>query len=160
MSPFVILGTFFLVFNASYLGIRRLARKIDESAELMDPKTSIHINCAITKVRDLYIVKFNDRYLNIIRMNDKTNISASWYRRTFGPKLPTNLPLKCPVLTEFQGFKIRKCEGTAKLYDIDENQWIGGRVTMFSIFFFTEPMSLLLYPDIFQNLINIIEQFN
>ena len=158
--PFIILGTFSFVINASYIGIRMLARKIDESAELMNPKTFLLSNCIITKVRDLYIVKFNDKYLHVIRMNEKTNVSVSWYRRTFGPKLPTSLPLKCPVLTEFHGFKIRKCEGKAVLYDIDENQWISGHATMFSIFFFSEPMTLLLYPDVFQNLIILIEQSN
>ena len=91
-------------------------------------------------------------------MNERTNVSPSWFRRTFGPKLPTSLPLKCPVLTEFKGFKIRKCEGKAILYDIDENQWVAGQATMFSIFFFSEPISLLLYPDVFLDLINVIEQ--
>ena len=155
--PFVIPGIFFLVLNASYLGIRMLATKIDESAELMNPKTSLHGTCAITKVRDLYILKFSDRYLHVIKMNDRTNVSATWSRRIFGPKLPTGLPIKCPVVTEFNGFKIRKCEGKAVLYDIDENQWISGQATMFSIFFFSKSMTSLLYPDVFQNLINLID---
>jgi len=157
MMPFVIIGVFFLAFNASFLGIKRFAQKIDESAELMNPKTFVLNTCIITKVRDLYIIKFNDSYLHILRMKEKINFSASLYRRTFGPKLPTSFPLKCPVLTEFNDFKIRKCEGKAKLYDIDENQWISGQATMFSIFFFSKSMSPLFYPDIFQNLINLIE---
>jgi len=160
MGPFIIVGVSFLFFNASYLGIRRLARKIDESAELIEPKTSIHSTCAITKVRNLYIVKFKDNYLHVIRMNERTNISASWYRRTFGPKLPTSLPLKCPVLTEFQGFKIRKCEGTAKLYDIDEHQWVAGQATMYSIFFFTEPMSLVETIQYLRGVVEILELGN
>ncbi len=163
LLPFIIPGTFFLGLNASYLGVRITARKIDDSAILMNPMTLLKGNYIITKIKtigDLYIIKFSDNYLHVIRMNEKTNISVSWYRRTFGPKLPTSLPLKCPVLTEFNGYKIRKCEGKAVLYDIDENQWFSGQATMFSIFFYSKSMKPLLPPETFQNLINLIDQSN
>ena len=108
----------------------------------------------------LILIKFNDKYLHVIRFNDQTNVSVSWYRRVFGPKLPTSLQLKCPVVTKFNGFKIRRCEGKAILYNIDENQWISGQATMFSIFFFSKSMIPLLYPDVFQNLIDLVDQSN
>ena len=161
--PFIFTGTFFLGLNASYLGIRILAHKMDESAMMMNPKTFLHSTCIVTKViksSDLYIIKFSDNYLHVIRMNDKTNVSASWYRRVFGPKLPTSFPLKCPVVTEFNEYKIRRCLGKAILYDIDEEQWISGQATMFSIFFFSKSMVPLLYPDVFQNFVDLIDQSN
>ena len=34
--PFIFVGTFFLGLNASYLGIRMLAKKMDESAMMMN----------------------------------------------------------------------------------------------------------------------------
>jgi len=157
MLPFIISGTIFLALNSSFLGIRMLSQKIHESAELMNPSTFICNTSIITKVRDLYIVKFNDNYLNILRMDEKEISSESWYRRTFGPKLPTSFPLKCPVISEFNGFKIRKCIGKAVLYDVDENHWISGQATMFSIFLFKKPITQLLYPDILRDLINLIE---
>ena len=163
MLPFVVIGTFFLGLNASYLGIRILAHKMDESAMMMNPKTFLHSTCIVTKVKkvsDLYIIKYSDNYLHVLRMNERTTVSVSWFRRLFGPKLPTNFPLKCPVITEFNGFKIRRCEGKAILYDIDENQWISGQATMYSIFFFSKSMVPLLYPDVFQNLIDLIDQSN
>ena len=91
-------------------------------------------------------------------MNKKTKVSVSWYRRKFGPKLPTILPLKCPDITEFNGFKIRKCEGKTVLFDINENQWFSGQATMFSIFYFSKSMTPLLDPDIFRNLIELLDQ--
>lgn len=163
VMPLIFVGTGILIQNASFLRLRRLARKIDESATRMNPKTFLNNNFIISKIktgRDLYIIKFRDKYLNVLRMNEKEFCSVSWIRRVFlGPKLPTNLPIKCPVLTEFMGFKIRKCEGKAVLYDIDENQWISGQATMFSIFFFSKSMTQLLSPEIFQNLINVIDQY-
>ena len=125
----------------------------------MNPETYLGNSFIITKVRDLYIVKFSDNYLNVLRMNEKENCTVSWYRRTFGPKLPTNLPIKCPIITEFNGYKIRKCIGKVILYDIVENQWISGEATMFSIFLFKKSLSQLLFPDVFQNLINLLETF-
>jgi len=163
IMPFVILGTFFLAFNASYLGLKILARKMDESTSMMNSITFLHTTCVVTKVKkvsDLYIIKYSDNYLHVLRMNERTSHSVSWLRRLFGPKLPTNFPLKCPVITEFNGFKIRKCEGKAVLYDIDEDQWISGQTTMFSIFFFSKSIIPLLYPDVFQNFINLIDQSN
>jgi len=138
--PFIFIGIFFLASNAGYLGLRVMARKMDESASMMNSITFLHTTCVVTKVKevsDLYIIKYSDNYLHVLRMNERTTASVSWLRRLFGPKLPTNFPLKCPVITEFNGFKIRKCEGKAVLYDIDEDQWISGQTTMFSIFFFS-----------------------
>jgi len=160
--PIYLTGFNFIALNAGYFGSRMLARKIDNSAQMMDPITLLSGNYIITKLKtfsDLYIIKFKDRYLHVIRMNEKTDVDVSWYRRTFGPKLPTILPLKNPVLTEFNNFKIRKCEGKVVLYDIDENQWISGQATMFSIFFFSKVMTPLLNPETFQNLINLIDQY-
>ncbi len=160
ITPFISVGTFFLAFNAGYLGLKIMARKMDESASMMNSITFLHSICVVTKVKkasDLYIIKYSDNYLHVLTMNERTTASVSWLRKLFGPKLPTNFPLKCPVITEFNGFKIRKCNGKAVLYDIDENQWISGQATMFSIFLIRKPISLLLYPDILRDLINLIE---
>jgi len=160
--PIYLTGFYFISLNAGYFRSRMLARKIDKSAQMMDPMTLLNGNYIITKIRtvsDLYIVKFKDWYLHVIRMNEKTNVDVSGYRKIFGPKLPTILPLKNPVLTEFNNFKIRKCEGKVVLYDIDENQWISGQATMFSIFTFSKSMTPLLNPETFQNLINLIDQY-
>ena len=160
--PINLTGLYFITLNAGYFRSRKLARKVDNSAQMMDPMTLLKGNYIITKkgtVNDLYIVKFKDRYLHVIRMNEKTNVDVSWFRRHFGPKLPTIFPLKYPILTEFNNFKIRKYDGKVVLYDIDENQWFSGQAIMFSIFFYSKSIIPLLYPDVFQNLINLIDQY-
>jgi len=154
-----ITGAFFFAINLTRLGNKELAKLIDNAAILMYPKTLIIATGIITKVKGFFIVKFQDYYLNIIRMHETTDYSPSWYRRMVGPKLPTIIPLKCPVITEFQGYKIRKCEGTAHIYDIDEDRWISGHATMFSLYFFFKSRWPLLKPDVFQNLIHTIKQF-
>lgn len=158
--PFALVGTFFLFINVTYLGLKRLAKTIDESAAAMNPETFIGNTYSITKIRNLFVLKYNDNYLHIVRMKERNDYFPSWLRKTFlGPRIPTNVPLKCPVVTELHGFPIRKCESHAGIYDSEENRWISGQATMFSIFFFSQPMSQLLYPEVFLNLIESIERF-
>ena len=150
-------GATIFAINASRLGSKQLAKKIDESAKLMNPITVITTTGVITKIKDFYIVKFPDYYLHILYMKEKNDYTPSWFRRILGPKLPTIIPLKNAAVTEFLGHPIRRCDGEARIFDAVENRWISGQATMFSIFFFTKSMSELLYPDVFENLILTIE---
>ena len=164
LIPFVIVATLFLSSNSYYLYLRREVRLIEKSAEKMNPMTYLNWSYAITKIKtisDLYIISSFDEYFMVLRMNEKTNVSVSWIRRYYrGPKLPTIDLLEYPILTEFNGFEIRKCEEKVVLYDIDENQWISGQATIFYIFFNSKPLKQMLVPETFQGLIDIIDRSN
>lgn len=162
--PILIVATIFIIINSYYLYLRRQVILIEKSVEKMNPMTYLHWSYAITKIKtvsDLYILISFDDYLMVLRMNEKTNVSFSWIRRKYlGPKLPLINLLECPILTEFNGFEIRKCEGKAVLYDIDENQWISGQATIFYIFFNSKSLKQMLVPETFQGLIDIIDRSN
>jgi hypothetical protein len=157
--PFILVGLLFMQINMSFIGLKRIATKIDDCASNFMPDTYIGSTFSITKIKGIYILKYNDKYLSILRMKEKQKYTPSWIRRVYlGPKIPTNIPLKCPIAAEFHGFKIRRCEGDARVYDRKENCWISGNATMFSIFFFSQAMSLLLDPSVFDNFISLIDQ--
>lgn len=165
MIPFVLVGSGFLIVNSNYPRVRKQVRLIEKNLEKMNPMTYLNWNYAITKIKtvsDLYIIIcYDSNYLNVLRMNEKTNVSVSWYRRMLGPILPPIGLLNCQVLTKFNGINIIKCEGEAVLYDIDENQWFLGKTTMFSIFFYpSQSMKPLLPMETLQKLINLIDQSN
>ncbi len=164
MTPIFTVGSIFLKLNASFLGFQMLAKKLDKNAEIMNPITYLDNTSIIMKVRDLYIVKNINNCLHILQMNEKEISSVSWIRRMFlGPKLPIYNPKASPVITEYDGFEIRKRLGKPKLYDIEENQWITGHATIFIIFPmlpFKKKLHNLLTPEKFQDLTNIIEKIN
>ncbi|MBN2154879.1 MAG: hypothetical protein JW776_02410 [Candidatus Lokiarchaeota archaeon] len=154
-----ITGAFILSINLTIVRIREMAKRLDKAAQLMNPKTKIVGMGVIVQIKPYYIVRFEGYYLNVLRMQETTDYSPSVYRKMVGPKLPSILPLKCPVITEFQRYKLRKCEGIAHIYDIEEDRWVSGHTIMYSIFCFTKPMSDLLQPDVFQNLLYTLTQF-
>ncbi len=156
--PFVFVGTAFLVFNASFFGLKRLAKKIDESAAKMNPVTFINSSYIICKVRNLFLVKSQNHYFHIVRMNEEKEFSPSWLRKFLSPELLPKSSLKSPIIADFQGFPIRKLNGEIKMYDPEEERWFQGMGSRFTIFFLSQPMSTLLHPDIIYNLINLIDQ--
>ena len=165
MLPFVSVGMVFFTLNSSFLGLRMLAGRIDESAKILNPMTFFSNNYIITKIttgRDLYIIKFNDKFLHVVQMNNPiTSVSVPWIRRVFlGPQLPTSIRRKSLVIAEFNGFKIRKRQGKAVLYDIVDKQWISGQATMFSIAFVSKSLTQLFPPDTFQQFIETIDQYS
>ena len=160
--PICFTGMFFSGLNAMHLGIRTQVRYIEKNVKKMNPMTYLNCGYAIMKLKtssDLYITRFNNDHLNVVRMNEKTNISVSWIRRMLlGPKLPFIFPNLFPVIAEFNGFTIRECLGKVLLYDIDENKWISGQATIFKISFDSKPMKEMLVPETFKGLIDIIDR--
>ena len=160
--PIISIGMFLSGSNAMYLGLRTQVRYIEKRVKKMNPMTSLNCSYAIMKLKmtsDLYITRFNRIHLNVVRMNEKTNVSVSWIRRVFlGSKLPFIFPNLFPVIAEFNGFTIRECLGKVSLYDIDENQWISGQATIFKISFNSKPLKELLLPETFKGLIDTIDR--
>jgi hypothetical protein len=158
--PFILIGVTFMGINMTFIGITKIAKHIDECASSLMLDTFIGLIYSITKIRDNYILKTGSNYLSIIRMKDKQVYSATWIRKVFwGPKpVVSETPFKRPIVAEYQGFKIQKSEGNAVLYDSVEDRWISGSAIMYSIPLYTQPLSTLLYPSVFENLINLIEQ--
>jgi hypothetical protein len=155
---FGFIGAGFIAINISILSIRNLAKRTDDTAAKLNPVTKIVGMGVITKVKGFFVIRFGGYYVNILQMHERIDYNPSLIRKIMGPKLPTIFPIKCPVATEYHGHQIRKCQGTAKIYDPEKKKWILGQTTMYSLNYLIKSITDLLEPNEFQNLIYSLKQ--
>jgi hypothetical protein len=131
--PSITIGMTLLVLNSQFLGLMMLAKRLDKGLSSMHPIIYVTNMCIIVKIEEFYLVRWQDKFLHILRFNAKQPVEVSKARNFIGPKLPSIFPLKFPQVAEFLGYTIRKGESLLKLYDPAEKRWFQGEGDIFSI---------------------------
>lgn len=131
---FCLPGVFLFVYPLQSSYTKNVGQVLDQNLQELNPYTYITTMYTIIKVKSLYVVKYNDRFLNIIKVEEHSIFNPTSFRKIFiGVKLVSSFPIFGKVCGNYQRFKIRRSDGTTKLYDPELKHWIQGEASQFSI---------------------------